>query len=251
MPEFPDEILMRFADGELDPSTAAAVEAAMNSDEQLAARVAVFLETRSAAQEALRPMLEAPVPEHLSQAVTAMVARSKAAREGANVADLAAARRRRWIPANDWLPAAAAAAVAAIVGLGAGYWLAAPVQPERQLLAAIAEPSLNAALSTVPSGEDTAVSGGRFRAIATFRDAAEALCREFEMDRDAGQTEVAVACREEGSWTLRFAVAATATDEGYAPASSTETLDAYVASIGASEPLDGDDERRALETAEE
>ena len=49
-PDFPDEMLMRFADGELDAETSAAIEQAMETDDDLVARVALFIETRSQAR---------------------------------------------------------------------------------------------------------------------------------------------------------------------------------------------------------
>ncbi|TIM67927.1 MAG: hypothetical protein E5Y58_19680 [Mesorhizobium sp.] len=47
---FSDEILMRFADGELDPDMVARIEQAMETDDRLVARIAVFIETRAQAQ---------------------------------------------------------------------------------------------------------------------------------------------------------------------------------------------------------
>ncbi|TIU02591.1 MAG: anti-sigma factor, partial [Mesorhizobium sp.] len=46
---FSDEILMRFADGELDPETVARIEQAMEIDDRLVTRVAMFIETRAQA----------------------------------------------------------------------------------------------------------------------------------------------------------------------------------------------------------
>ena len=59
--EFSDEILMAFADGELDEETMRRVEAALETDDELMARIAMFMETRAAASEALKPVLDEPV----------------------------------------------------------------------------------------------------------------------------------------------------------------------------------------------
>jgi anti-sigma factor RsiW len=50
--DFDDETLMAFADGELDEAAAARVERAIADDEALAARVALFMETRDQARAA-------------------------------------------------------------------------------------------------------------------------------------------------------------------------------------------------------
>ena len=66
------------------------------------------------------------------------------------------------------------------------------------------------------------------------------------MDTAAGSSVVSVACRADGAWSVRFAVVAPVRDGGYAPASSMEALDAYLASAGAHEPLSPADEAAAL-----
>ncbi|MEM9107199.1 MAG: anti-sigma factor, partial [Pseudomonadota bacterium] len=88
------------------------------------------------------------------------------------------------------------------------------------------------------------------RAIASYRDAVETLCREFEVDRTDNSTIVAVACRADTQWEYRFTVVAGQTNSGYAPASSLEALDAYLNAVGASDPLSPEDEAAALQTPE-
>ena len=69
---FSDEILMRFADGELDEATAARLERALAADDALMVRLALFTETRAASKAALQPLLDEPVPEKLRAAVEAI-----------------------------------------------------------------------------------------------------------------------------------------------------------------------------------
>jgi hypothetical protein len=57
---------------------------------------------------------------------------------------------------------------------------------------------------------------------------------------------VAVACHGGGAWDVPFTVAAGQADGGYAPASSLEALDAYLAAVGAGPPLEPAAEREAL-----
>ena len=73
MSEFDDETLMAFADGELDEKTRQAIERAMDSDEVLVERVALFIRTAALSKQALDPLLDQPVPEALRASVTAMV----------------------------------------------------------------------------------------------------------------------------------------------------------------------------------
>ncbi|OYX25102.1 MAG: hypothetical protein B7Z10_07355 [Rhodobacterales bacterium 32-66-7] len=84
--------------------------------------------------------------------------------------------------------------------------------------------------------------------MSSFRDAADRLCREIEQRVADGTGVVAVVCREDAGWKVRLVVATGATDEGsYAPASSNETLDAYLSATEAGAPLSRTDEAQALQ----
>ncbi|MGK9168139.1 hypothetical protein KXR53_17650 [Inquilinus limosus] len=251
---FDDQTLMAFADGELDDETAAAVEKAIETDDELAGRVALFLETRGRAKEALAPLLEEPVPEALSRSVRRMAdeARSRGApSDGGEVVRVlpATGRRAPSLRHRPWAMPLAASFAAIVFGLG-GYLVGIGVQgtPQGLEMAGLSSPAISEALGRVASGETAVLAGSndRLRAIASFRDAGGALCREFEVDTAGGATVISVACRSNDAWSVRFAVAAPAGEGGYAPASSTEALDAYLAAIGAHEPLSREDEAKAL-----
>jgi anti-sigma factor RsiW len=249
--EFSDEILMRFADGELDPDTSAEIERAMETDDGLVSRVALFMETRRAAQTAMKPLLDEPVPADLTRAVERMVAEKKS-RQNVSAGEVLPFPRRA---ANGrgtrrWLLPIAASLAAVLGGLG-GYWLASngtPVLESRLSVAGIESPALTEALATAPSGEERQLAGSdqRFRAIATFRDSTQALCREFEVDSPDRSTVVSVACRSGAEWRVTFAVVAPGDSSGYAPASSTEALEAYLLAIDASPPMETAEEAEAL-----
>ncbi|WP_395676559.1 anti-sigma factor family protein [Inquilinus sp.] len=247
--DFDDRTLMAFADGELDDETAVAVEQAMATDDDLAGRVALFLDTRIQAKDALRPLVEEPVPEALDRSVRQMVEAAKSKRGAPAAAIATAGRTRRSVPRRPWLVPLAASLAAIVFGLG-GYLfgLGGRDAPQGLAVAGLASPALSQALGRLPSGQDTALagSGDRLRAVASFRDGAGVLCREFEVDTAAGSSVVSVACRAHGAWSVRFAVVAPVRDGGYAPASSLEALDAYLASAGAHEPLSPTDEAAAL-----
>ena len=249
--DFPDELLMRFADGELDAEMSAEIERAMEADDELVARVALFIETRTAAKSAMKPLLDEALPTELKAAVERMVAEKTSTQNAPGAKVLSFPPRA----ANDrlasrWLAPVAASLAAVIAGFG-GYWLGVGGEPKPDgglHVAAVSRPVLDEALATVASGEEKQLpgTGQRFRAIATFRDNAQTLCREFELDSSDRSTVVSVACRGEGEWRVTFAVIAPGGSGGYAPASSTETLDAYLAAIVAGPPLDTAQEAKAL-----
>jgi hypothetical protein len=114
-------------------------------------------------------------------------------------------------------------------------------------VALIDAPGVTDALSTLASGEETELVGGAgtFRAVSSFVDGGDRLCREFEYAA-TGRAYVAVACREEADWSLAFAMGTGGETGGYVPASSLETLDSYLTAIDAGQPLSLDDEAAAL-----
>ncbi|ASY72244.1 anti-sigma factor [Sinorhizobium fredii USDA 205] len=249
--DFSDEILMRFADGELDAEISAEIEREMETDDALVARLALFIETRHAAKIAMQPLLEEPLPAELTAAVERVIAAKTSAQNESGASVLPFARRA----ANDrrasrWLAPVAASLAAVIAGFG-GYWLGRGGQPTAEGVlppTALSSPALEEALETVVSGEERQLSGPnqRFRAIATFRDNDQALCREFEVDSPDRSTVVSVACRAGAEWRVTFAVVARGDSGGYAPASSTETLDAYLTAINAGAPLEAEEEAKVL-----
>lgn len=253
--EFDDETLMAFADGELDEETAAAVEKAMATNEGLARRVALFVQTRVQVKEALRPLLEEPVPERLSQSVRRLIDEAK--RHGFP-SDDSETPRVVALKANDnrvpsllqrsWIMPLAASLIAIACGIG-GYVVGIGAQdPDGLEVAGLNSPALSEALRLQPSGEETVLTGSndRFRVVASFRDESGSLCREFEINSASRSTVISVACLSNDAWAVNFAVVAPAGDGGYAPASSMEALDSYLAASGAHEPLSGEDEAAAL-----
>lgn len=248
--EFTDEELMAYADGELPEVRASALDVALTNDIGLSDRLALFIDSRSVAKEAWDPVLQDPLPDHLIQQVRALAAADPQPQTATD--DTVVAFPQNAAPEMQtpiWkLPLAASLALA--VGLGAGLM----ISPETGgglgsiEIAALTDAQVIAALDTVPSGEDTVLANGaRIAPIATFFDGAQTLCREFEFDRVDGMTIVSVACQRGGQWDVQMAVAATAaTDTGYAPASSLDTLDAYLSANNAGSPLDLDAEAAAL-----
>jgi len=224
--------LMAYADGEADAALAARVDRELARDPTVAPRLEMFTRSRASVKAAMDSAL-VPAPG-------ALVARLRGMAEG----KVAVLPQR---PRPAWQPAAIAAGLALAVGLFTG-WLAFRVDTVSGPvhLAVLDRPDVAVALATLPSGQSRDLDGaGRLTAIATFRDESGTLCREIEHDSPGGQALVAVACRTEGAWSVRLAIAAGASG-GFAPASSLETLDAWLTATGASAPLDPGEEAAAL-----
>lgn len=262
---YDDETLMAFADGELDAVTTERLERDLKQDPDLAARVALFAETRQLARGAFPPPLDEPVPASLLASVEAAIART----EGKERAQTAAAQARvipfrprqqpvappaanenRRPPHRISLPIAASIAILAAGAIGylAGAGLTGP---RSESIALIEAPGLQEALSeTASGGEVELADSGTFRPVSSFRDPNERLCREFEI-MGGGGGYIGVACRGEESWNLAFALSQpAAADGGYSPASSLEILDNYLTSIEAGPPLSPADEAAALNALE-
>lgn len=239
---FSDEELMAFADGELDPEKQAAVEQAIETDEDVAARVATFMESGALARDSLQPLLEEAVPASLAAKVDAMVDPQSNVTAFPGPARVAPQARQRWA-----LPLAAS--IALVAGAIGGYLVGSPSQtaPGGLQMADLAQPGIVSALNSVASGaESDLADGDRFRAIASYRGTDGALCREFEVDHTDNTTVVGVACRPGDRWELQFTVVAGQNTSGYAPASSLEALDAYLTAVGAGQPLSAEDEAGLL-----
>lgn len=240
--EFDDETLMAFADGELDERRSLALEEALAEDETLAERLAVFLDSRRLVGDTLKPLIDEPVPEALLASVKRMAeeAREKAPAPQDNIISFRPKSQAVPVATRRWLVPLAASLVAVIsgvIGFSAGR-LASPVSNSGAEIAA--------ALGREASGQDVALGadGNVLHIVATFRDAGGALCREYALKQPEKST-LTVACREGDGWSTRLALT-TPVAEGYVPASSQETLDAYLTSIQAGAPLSAEEESKAL-----
>jgi hypothetical protein len=233
-----DEMLMAFADSELDGEAAAVVAAAVAADPALAARLAAFRHSRAAVAAAFGALPKAPVPDPIADRIRALAA------EAAAPSNVVALPQRRTIPIWQ-LPIAAS--IALVAGLTAGHLL---LPAPGTTTALLDDPEVASALTKLPSGARMVLdNGAQVALIATFENGDRVICREFEFDQPDGVTTVAVACRTEAAeaaWDLRLAIAADAGAEGYAPASSLEALDAWLVATGAGAPLSAEEEAAAL-----
>jgi len=254
---FDDETLMAFADGELDEVTAKRVARAALEDTDVAARVAMFRSSRTLVSGAMKPLDEA-VPAGLSLSVAAMIERDREARARdasvssaypVNVVSLGDRRTQR-SRAPAWLMPMAAMLVLAIGGAG-GYFFGSSLGPQVPVeFASIDDPDIIQALSEIPSGKamDVPGTGRTIEPVLSFRLEDGTLCREYTLKGPDAKGVVSIACLEQDRWTTHLLMAATRPEEGFVPAGSAETIDAYLASIHAGSPLDGDAEDAVLKS---
>lgn len=237
-----DETLMAYADGQLTPDETREIERLVAADPALQRRVEMYRQSAALVKQAVAPIADEAVPDVLKVAVAGMV-------ENAQTQSNVVAFRPRATPETPrrFGQMAIAASLAALIGGIAGYSLNGGGIGEFELAVGRQVPqNLATLLSTVPSGAENKVDGHVVRLVSTFKLPDQALCREFEA---AGGTEgaiVAVACREGGTWTARFAVAAAPATDGYSPASSHEAVEAFLAAVEAGGALGGDEEKAVL-----
>ena len=187
MTEITDELLMAFADNELDAAERSRVEAALQSDQALRERLSRHYLLRAEIDLAFNDIVEAPVPDKLTSLLKPNDPESK-------VADLAAHRARKTAAWRQPVMTAAALAACLVVGvfLGNQGFLSGPAGPGVTLSDALADalgsqPALKAQDGVTP--------------VASFRNGDGAFCRRFQL---AGPvTQDGLACRDdEGAWTV-------------------------------------------------
>ncbi|UXT51140.1 hypothetical protein FY136_17680 [Agrobacterium tumefaciens] len=244
MEHFDDETLMAFADGELDEATSLRLEKALESDEALAERLAVFLDTRTALAATMKPLIDEPVPDALAASVRRMVEKAEVDASRTEDDNVIAFHKREKpeIPRRGqrWLMPVAASILAVITGIGGFMAGRGSIESGLSL-----EHTLSAALDRQPSGSDTALGQSEaLRIVSSFVDGRGELCREYELKRQQDST-TAIACRSGNMWITRLALSSPRAD-GYVPASSQEMIDAYLTSIEAGGPLSAAEEQRLL-----
>lgn len=198
--EFSDETLMAFADGNLDPDTAAGIAARRTADPVLDRRIHQYEVSAQLARKAFDQVVREPVPLRL----------------------LAATRPsgRRW---ELWGSARAltamAASLALAVGLGAGYLAGEWGGGQRgtgqgstdlAMLAGCDAAGLSGALETAATGERRGSGACAIVPVASYRTDGGQVCRAFQASSasPSGPAAVAgIACRDDrGAWRTRVAV---------------------------------------------
>ncbi len=237
--KLPDELLMAYADGELDAAERTRVEAAVAADPELARRVAAHRALRTTMAASYSKVLDEPVPERL-----AALARTTPAQSATGQVlpfRRQAAPRRPWL---QWGSLAASFVLGALVWqFGSRQYLSGPVVDRNGEL--IASGVLARALSSQLAAEQapsTPVQIG-----VSFLSKGGDYCRTFQL---RGAAAVAgLACQRDAQWQLEVLTHAPGTPASpqYRQAASAlppAVLQAVSDSI-AGEPLDAAAEDRA------
>jgi hypothetical protein len=235
---FSDEVLMAYADGELDTRTRAAVEAAMASDPEIARRISQHKVLRSRFQSAFDAVLHEPLPERLLK-----VARKEPS--GGNVVPLRGPQPRHW----TW-PQWTAIAASLIVGVIAGRLALLRAGNTGPIVMrggwVLASGALADALSNQLVGHQTGAEPVRIG--VSFRSQSHEYCRTFTLSRPAALA--GLACRVPEGWRLVVLAHAAAPSAGsgtyrQAASSMPPAVVATVSNQIVGEPLDAGAEAAA------
>ena len=209
-----DEMLMAYADGELDGCDRAGIEDYLANSSDGAGRLAVFAATgRGLAGMFEQPMLE-PVPKRLLDAIHLGAG-------GATVGNVVAFERpqRRAVATvqRNWaLLAASVAALAIAAGSygfrsqpAAGEMFATKLSPssERIAVAELAS-ALDGIRSRASAARVIAGTAVTIKPVLTFATADKDFCRQYVISRSGPDAIGGVACRDSsGQWQIRTHVA--------------------------------------------
>lgn len=228
-----DDMLMAFADGEIDEIGRARVERALEEDPKLRARLDVQRRLRARLAAHYAPVAEEAVPEGLRAMLET------------KVVDLPAARGPRARPL--WQSGAALAATL-VLGLALGRTLLVPAAPDSGLIAVeggamVARGGLAEALDTQLASAQA--SNAATRIGVSFARSDGRLCRTFDSPAAAG-----LACRTDTGWQVMMTAAGSGGQRGEFRQAGSESLLVQQAAqeMMAGEPLDDAGERRARDS---
>ncbi|MGE0211203.1 MAG: anti-sigma factor [Parvibaculaceae bacterium] len=249
-PEFSDETLVAFADGELADSDASVLRDALENDPALKKRLEVFVATRDRLRADFGSVVNEPVPDRLTELVMS---------QGMTRGNERHRRGRHDIPrlsVSRFAGSMAAAVACLVAGLG-GFLIGSQTVRDTGSglvsLTASAEPELQRLLAT---GADGAVAswsagnhGGEITLEGTYRTRA-GLCRSFSVSERTGTASRAegIACLDANAWRTRMVAARDAADGTMTPATGAgQAVDAFLDAAEAGDPLDAATVRELIE----
>jgi hypothetical protein len=200
--KYSDEILMAYADGELDEATRAEIDAAAAADPAVAAAIARHRQLRERLRAGFDRVLDEPVPRRLVEALDASADAERAAGPAPlpmrHAAPPAGVRRWSW---PEWGALAATLVVGAFLGFGLRPAPAPLMEREGGRLVAGGE--LARTLSGVLAQD--AAPGAEIRPGLSFRGTGGEYCRTFAMGELAG-----LVCQDRGRWQIEMLATAPA-----------------------------------------
>lgn len=265
MVTIPDEMLMAYADGELNDNERAAMETLLSQDTALRARLEPFVETRMRLSYAFEHMIHEAVPARLIAAIATAGTAPKPisqpaattpwhARLSQSVADAFAAA----FP-NGMSPLVAASAAALVAVAGTAGWIGGRVLgPSAMIEVAdgglVASGSLAAALETLPSGvASTVANGATVTPVLSFPSQSDGICREYRIaGKETAPDFAGLACRgADGTWRLALHTETPKSEAGQGPyhtatSSNVPAVDALTGSLISGDAFGRDDEAALL-----
>jgi hypothetical protein len=199
----PNETLMAYVDGELDPSATAEVERALRADPELAARAARYRDLRTRLESAYAPELAEPVPERLLSALrtpprtVVSVHDARAARKAAP----AGRRDARWTGMRWTGVRLTSMAAGVLLALGAGLLVwrdSQSVMIRAADGALVASGALARGLSDQLSGDP--MSSSKVTTGLSFLAKSGDYCRTFSIAH--GAEGAGLACRRNDLWRI-------------------------------------------------
>jgi surface antigen len=233
MRELNDEMLMAYADGELDAEGRKLIEARLAEDPEIGRLLNIFVTTREPLARVFDQPMREPVPERLLQ----LLAFSEpAARPAELKRDSLATRLQNSVSAFFTMSSqiAVAAPVFALVIVAGAVWLlsdAGQQQLEPGLARSgqglVAVGPMRDALETAPSGASIKWDGGSqpqmtMKTVFSFLSRDGAYCRHYGLATGDKRAFAGIACREsDGTWRIAVHTAteaARSAEQGTVPA---------------------------------
>jgi len=215
---YPDDVLMAYADGELDEPQRSEIERALRTDPDLAAAVERHRALRKKVFDAFAGVLDEPVPGHLRPAAGDKVHSLDAART-ARARAVSAAAAAAAAPRNAAWPRWGALAATLVVGvLAGGAWFGGAGGGAGDLVAdASGRLAARGALATALSGQlaSDPAPGSPVRIGVSFAARDGGYCRSFQAGASAG-----LACRSGDGWRIPVLNEAAPADGAYRQAAS-------------------------------
>ncbi|MET0661377.1 MAG: anti-sigma factor [Steroidobacteraceae bacterium] len=189
-----DEVLMAYADGELDAAASTEIEAALAADPVLAARVQEHRALLKQLQCAFDAVLDEQLPERLVAAAKAPV------QAKGTVVDLEEVRQKRaGTPTRHWsLPQWAAMAASLMIGLFIGH---RTLQGNDPIVMRNGELVATGTLADALTAQLSSDEASEHRIGLTFRTKQGGYCRTFASAEK--QPIAGVACRANDAWKVR------------------------------------------------
>jgi len=227
-----NEKLMAYLDGELPLEEAREVEAALAADPALRQSLERQRALAATIATAFRPLLDAPVPPRLTEAVT---------RRRSGFAARAVAAMRKMFAQHPLQAGSATAGMALALGLAFGLFV---VQPQSGDFAAGPQGIFaQSALAGALDNKLTSDAEGAARIGISFRDGSGNYCRTFTSGGQAG-----IACRSGKTWrVVALAPAAVEGPGAYHMAASAmpDAIRDAATAMMAGAPLNAAEEKRA------